>query len=61
MGNGYRFVTEDRCEAQRIGLAITLDVEDELRLLGIIDVGTEEEEVAEDAGILLLIQSLADA
>lgn len=37
------FVAEDGCEVERVGLAVTFDLEDELGLLGLIDVGAEEE------------------
>ena len=55
MGDEDRFVSEDGCDTERVGLAATLDLEDELGLFGLIDVGAEEEEVAEDAGILILL------
>jgi len=43
LGDEDRFVAEDGCEVERVGLAVTLDLEDELGLLGLIDVGAEEE------------------
>jgi len=43
LGGEDRFVAEDGGEGERVGLAVTFDLEDELGLLGLIDVGAEEE------------------